>query len=429
MAREFNATESSYRYFGWRVAAVSVVGIAFSTVPVMIAILSVLGRGIELEFGIGRAQVSLLMVFYTIPTIIFLPIFGRVIDKVGLRVVLLTSIVSSSAVVFAMAYLARNFFDLCVLSAVLGLVGTGAQPITYNKLMGAWFDKKRGLVMGIVAAGFGVGYSILPPIISTATRGGGWRDGMIVLAILTLLPLLLNYIWAIFPQQRDTVKPESLLTGATLQEALSRPLYWFLALAILLVSIVTGAISTHSVGLGRDLHLEPGRAILLPSILGMGTLAARLCVGYLYDKIFAPWVAAACLALAASGFALLALAANGSIDSNIAMVAIVLISIGYGAESDLVGFLASRYFGLRNFGQIYGTLYAMVFVGAAVGAPLFGAGHDKYGNYTLVLAASCVATLTGAAIIAFMPRYAAATHTALDAAETAKVDGYEEARA
>ncbi len=85
-------------------------------------------------------------------------------------------------------------------------------------------------------------------------------------------------------------------------------------------------------------------------------------------------------------FAIAALAALMlTMANNVALgvIAGLMITLGAGAESDLIGYLVGRYFGLRSYGQIFGYVYGMFMVGIAVGPYLFGVAYDHWGSYRL----------------------------------------------
>src|SRR5258706_1525602 len=78
------------------------------------------------------------------------------------------------------------------------------------------------------------------------------------------------------------------------------------------------------------------------------------------DKFFAAYVAAGFFATAIAGVSLLASDAN-------AVLGMMAIGLALGAEVDMIGFFASRYFGLKRFGQLYGVLFAIFTIVAGLG--------------------------------------------------------------
>jgi hypothetical protein len=82
--------------------------------------------------------------------------------------------------------------------------------------------------------------------------------------------------------------------------------------------------------------------------VGLTTMAGRLLSRYLIDKIFAPFVAAFFFLLPCLGIYLL----NSALSP---LAGIISLGLASGTEIDMIGFLTSRYFGKKRFGQLYGT--------------------------------------------------------------------------
>jgi MFS family permease len=86
-------------------------------------------------------------------------------------------------------------------------------------------------------------------------------------------------------------------------------------------------------------------------VFGLGTLGGRLLSGYLVDRFFAPYIAAVFFLLGAVGIGLIPSGAGGAVPT----FGIVLLGIAAGTEIDMLGYLSSRYFGLRHFGSCTAT--------------------------------------------------------------------------
>lgn len=396
--------EGSFRYFGWRVLFAAVVGLAFSPGPLMPVLLGAIAGLLQTEFEISLGKVMFSITIFSLSTIAAAPVAGRLIDSMGARSVLLVSNALMAVILLMMSY-ANSISEFYIAAGVFGFFSIGAQSITYNKLLAAWFsDKRRGLVLGIAAAGLGVGYAILPSMITTTLTIVGWRGTVGVLAILSFLPLLLNFVFS-FPPDRQFSNVAALsLQGMPVREAVRRREFWVLGVAIFLISTVSLGIAANVMSFGKDLGVNPAQIALSASVLGIATLLARLLVGYLFDKFFAPHVVAVCFAFSAGGFGILALSAANLTGNHGNIVAIVFIGLAFGAESDLIGYLTSRYFGLRAFGQIYGCLYTIFVLAAATGPFAFGWGRDVFGSYTWpFFAAAAIAACAGVLMLIMPP--------------------------
>ncbi len=71
-----------------------------------------------------------------------------------------------------------------------------------------------------------------------------------------------------------------------------------------------------------------------------------------------------------------------------------------GAEQDLLPYLVSRLFGLRAYGEIFGSLFMLSLFGTAIGIVGFGRLHDATDGYQVALLAAGIAMVVAAALLA-----------------------------
>ena len=158
---------------------------------------------------------------------------------------------------------------------------------------------------------------------------------------------------------------------------------------------------SHLVPMLSDRGMSSANAALVMSTLGISVVVARVIIGYIIDRFFAPFVAAICFLVAVIGVSLLAI---GAIDS-LAFLAAVFIGFSMGAEIDMLAFLTGRYFGVENFGRIYGILFTSFLIGTSVGPVAYGMAYESMGSYVWVLVVSIVLMLASAVLTVLLPRY------------------------
>jgi len=88
-----------------------------------------------------------------------------------------------------------------------------------------------------------------------------------------------------------------------------------------------------------------------------------------------------------------------------ALAGAFLVGLGLGAEVDLIPYLASRYFGLRDFGKVYSSLFAAFALAGAVGPLVMGAGFDRTGSYSRPLVGFFVAILLATVLMTRLGPY------------------------
>jgi predicted MFS family arabinose efflux permease len=168
---------------------------------------------------------------------------------------------------------------------------------------------------------------------------------------------------------------------------LTGSVFWLLAAAIFLVAMALNGTIIHIVPLLTDRGLSPAIAASLLGVVGLASIVGRLLCGYLADRLFAPHVAAGFFLLPCLGICLLIMDGGRPL----AFIGVVALGLALGWEIDMMGFLTTRYFGLRRFGVLYGYLFAVFSAGSALGPFLMGLSFDVFHSYGLMLATFVVA--------------------------------------
>ena len=138
----------------------------------------------------------------------------------------------------------------------------------------------------------------------------------------------------------------------------------------------------------------------LAAILGVSVMVGRLLIGFLIDRIFAPYLTAVVFALVGLGCLSLAI---GGLDY--ALVAAIALGFAVGAEVDLIGYYTARCFGLAHYGAIYGLQYSIFIMGAGISPILIGHIWDVTGNYDLGLMLAAALMLPVIVISLTLPKF------------------------
>jgi MFS family permease len=168
--------------------------------------------------------------------------------------------------------------------------------------------------------------------------------------------------------------------------------FWIMNVSLtLVVSAVVGMV-TNTVPLLRDMGLTATQAGTVFSSFGAALIAGRLVVGWLIDRFWAPGVAAFSLALPSVGCAILA-GADAQTPAALLSAAVALVGVGAGAEFDIAAYLIARYFGLRDYGRLFGIQLGLVTAGSVIGPVAFAAMYKATGGYGSLLSyciGSCI---------------------------------------
>lgn len=76
-----------------------------------------------------------------------------------------------------------------------------------------------------------------------------------------------------------------------------------------------------------------------------------------------------------------------------------IIGLSVGSTSTVITFLATRHFGMRNFGVLYGTVLILVMLGFGGGPVLAGLIYDQTGSYTNFFGLAIMLLLIGAGVL------------------------------
>jgi MFS family permease len=352
--------------------------------PVILYTLGLFIKPLNAEFGWDRASISAAGGIAAIASAITIPFVGSMMDRWGVRSVLLPVVVLCAASVALIALTPQSIIVFMLLFAVTGVLGSGQGPLGYAKCVSAWFDDRRGLALGITMSGIGLGAALVPQYTQFLIGNFGWRAAYLGLGLLTLMiafPAVFLFVrepaaakTSTGDERAQSAAARDRLPDLEVREALGGRRFWLIACALLLVSTVTQGLVVHTVPLLTDKGYSPEAAAALMIAVGLSTMAGRLMSGYLVDRIFAPFIAAFFFLLPCLGIYLL--------DSTVAPVAgIISLGLASGTEIDMIGFLTSRYFGMKRFGQLYGYLFAFFVVGSAIGPAMMGLSFERLHSY------------------------------------------------
>jgi len=374
-------------FYGWYVVFACWVGVATGWAVVVVFSFSSFAPMLHTEFGWGFASIGFAMTLFGWCVVITSPIVGWLIDKYGVRRVLLPSIILLGLVTCSMSMLNSSILGFYVGICLMGILGAGTGIGSFSKVLLGWFDKKRGLALGVGLSGVGVGAFFAPLFIEAMADAYGWRGAYIALggSIMVIsgvvcffllknssseMGLSRDGVVEASHEQRDRTYDK---TGFSVKEASSKAVFWLLLGSFFLIGITMSGVLVHLKQLLIVSGIEVADATRVLSLLGVAIIFGRIMAGYLMDRIFAPYVAVMFFIGPIIGYFIF-LQGVTSFD---AIIAIVLIGLATGAEFDILSFFTSKYCGMKNFGVLFGWLFAAFQLGHSLGAYLTGYAIDQ----------------------------------------------------
>lgn len=404
------------RVSAWIYASVilgAALGMLAGYAPLFNATAGVFVRPLAGEFGWGRSQASLSYAASMFGLAIVSPIVGAMMDRFGIRRVIVGSAIVFGLATAAMALQNGSLLLWVALSVVVGISGAATSVLGYLAVLPQWFDRRLGLALGIAMCGLGVGTVVLPITAQYLVSTFGWRMAYVGLGVgsvalsLVACSLLRERIPARGGQDGHR-RVATLPAGVALRIALRSYRLWALWFVFVLSSAATLSLGPHLPSLFADRGFDAAMAARSASTVGIGLLVGRLATGLLIDRIHAPFVASVFFVGGAIGVFLL----RGAHDYTTLLVATALIGLTIGAEGDLISFLVRSYFGLTSFGALFGIAFSGYALGAVIGPIGLGAWFDRHGSYDVPLLVLPAMLLLASALVLSLGRYRSASHAA-----------------
>lgn len=404
-------------FYGWWIVVISMLGISTGAAPFVFASMGLFMLPLQQEFGWNRAQISAVLPLMVIAFMISMPLAGRLIDRLGTRRVLLPSTVAFGLGLAAIPLLVSQLWHLAVVFVFIGIFGVAANTMPYLRTISTWFNRRRGLAIGLAVSGIGLGYAYVPILVQNVIDAGGWRTAYYTLSAIVLcitVPLVALFFretpaaMGLRPDGGNAAgapvsEQSSTLVGIPSSAALRRREFWLLSAIFVCIAFVLHGILPHLVPLLRDRGVGAETAAAVASAMGATVFVSRIFIGYLIDCFFAPRVAMIFFSLSAIGFFML----SATSYLPLMFIAAVLIGLSLGAEVDLLAYLCGKYFGLRSFAEIYGLLFIGVMAGSAFGPYAFGYGFESTGSYSGVLVVSVLLNAFALGVAAMLGPYPA----------------------
>jgi MFS family permease len=362
---------------------------------------------LEQTFGWTRTQINVSLSFTAVGSLAA-PLLGRIMDRHGAR-----PIMAVSLALIGISYLLRplmtelwHWYGLSFLQYI-GYAGASILPA--GRLVGIWFRKTRGRVMGFTAMGNNFGGLVVPPIVGAVLSMASWQGAYLALAAITaVIVLYALVIVREFPSAEDTANEgaslskgkqgdtQPVLTGWTVKEALHSKAFYFITATVLLgtftYSTILPQVTAHLTNEGISVTAAAS-ALSLLAIFGMG---GKLVFGYMAEKITARYALMIDL-LGQAAFVLLMLLVGSY--PVLTWVAVPLFGFFMGAFGAMFQLIVQETFGVRYFGSIMGIVNMATVVSFGVGPILAGLSFDITGSYRIAFITIAVLFAAGSLLL------------------------------
>lgn len=392
-------------YYGW-----VVIGIGFVTLGIAFGIwysFSVFFLTIIKDLGWSRGLGSSIFSVFLLSHALAGPLTGYLQDRFGPRIVIpfgalilaLSLVVTSRSTHLWHFYIAYGVFG----GASVSLLGF----ISHAAFLPNWFERKRGLAVGIATSGIGFGMLFLVPLVEKSIAAFGWRTTYVLLAgIVFFLVGPLNFIFSRQSPGDLNLRPDGDSTSQkdqsarplmvmkivdqdwaskdwTLQSAVRTYRLWVLLAAFFCQAYAYQGTLLHAISAMVDVGLTRQSAAFHFGILGIAGSGGKILFGYLSDRLGRERANTLGAITAVAG--ILSLIGSAFFIGPLPILFALFFGLGYGAAAPLLPSIGADIFMGKSFGLIFAVISLGGGAGGAAGSFISGFLRDIIGAYSIPL--------------------------------------------
>tara|TARA_B100000029_G_scaffold137229_1_gene132027 strand:- start:55668 stop:56906 length:1239 start_codon:yes stop_codon:yes gene_type:complete len=360
------------------------------------------------QFGWSQTQLNLSLAFSFISGLCA-PFVGSLSDRIGIRPVMFGSIL-----IIAIGFLMRPFitelWHWYLFSALVYTGFPGATVLPGGKMVGLWFPRTRGRMMGAVMAGNNFGGITMPPLAAAIIVVFNWQTAYVIfgaimgaLAVVTLFVIVEDEKKVEREMKRTgrgdqaQIARAAAQAGVSLKQALRNRNFWLVTVGLVAATFTYQGVLTQLRQHFEESGFTPAMATTAVStIAGMG-IFSKLAFGRASEKITARIATMLSIGLQMLGVIIIA-----QVDAaHLLWLGIFVFGLGFGGLGALALLVVQEMFGMKEFGGIMGIMQVGM-IASGTGAPMMaGAIHDSSGSFDsafLIVAAIFVVGIAALAL-------------------------------
>lgn len=354
------------------------VGLVFGPSTFLLFVFGVFVEPLSKTFGWSKPSILFAATIVSLMIMVVSPLQGYLIDRFGARPIVLSSCLAFALGLGGMYFLSSNISSFYIMYGLLPLLAIGLWPVSYLRVVSTWFEKRLGLAIGIANGGIGLGAAMLPPILTYIILNGSVQWAYVSLGVIVLLVVL--PINALLLYESPEARPARGVASASNEDfksLITTQTFIVLTLAFFFLGFVNTGLVTNQISLLIDGGATPQQAAFVQAVFGLAVLIGRFLTGVLLDYVSAKRLMSAVCIGGAAACLIYAMGPAGAV----VYLCAILIGMVYGAEFDVLSYIIKRSFGLASFGRVYGTIFAVFQLGAALGATLLPLSRTQFQSY------------------------------------------------
>ncbi|MBI2877263.1 MAG: MFS transporter [Candidatus Tectomicrobia bacterium] len=326
-----------------------------------------------------------------------------------------------------------TLFQFYAFALTLGLGVALAGPIAPYTAVPRWFVRKKGVAMGIVSAGIGLGGLFMVQLANLLIVRYGWQAALIFSGVITLLlapPVVFAVVrsWpqdigilpdggcqaeagrepkaaAIISAGTETGSPGSSsgsLRDMTFKETLKTKTVWLITVAYVFTTFASSGIIMHLYAYLTDIGISKEIAAGTLGFMTGVSAFGRFGLGFLSDWLPNRYVLATSYGLRALGVGTLLLLLFFPFPGALVLY-VILYGIGVGGAAVVPNLIVAEHYGAASMGKIIGLARTFYSLGMLSGPIVAGWVYDATGSYRWALVLMMAALTVAALTVLFIP--------------------------
>ncbi len=376
-------------YYGWvnlSVAALAMVG----TLPGRTQGLGLITEPLLKDLQLDRVLFAQINLWATLIGALFCIGIGRLVDRLGSRIVLTCVSLLLGVVVLTMSRV-QGVALLALLITLTRGFGQSALSVVSITIVGQWFVRRINLAMAIYTILLSIGFMTAFPVVGSVVSHSGWRPAWTEIGI-ALLFVLTPASWLFVRRSPESLglaldgdikqenKPADEKVGFTLWQALATPAFWVFALSSSLYGLIASGIALFNESILAERGFDASTYYRTLVITALTALVGNFLGGWLTSKWSMKRLMAMAMGLLAGS--LLALP-HVTTQTHVILYALVM---GLAGGFVMVIFFSfwSQVFGRAHLGKIQGAAQTLTVVASATGPLLLAKCVEQTGSYAMM---------------------------------------------
>ena len=389
----------------WIIAAIGVIGMTVSG-GIANCLSSSFLLPVSEGLGIGRSDYSMAMSLRSLVAFGINMVSGAVLTRFGFRKAVSICMLFGAVGLCIMGF-SQGLLGLCI-GAMIEANNNMLTATGHSRLIGSWFHRHHGLVMGIVTSATGLGGSLYSIVLARIIEGSSWRHAYLMEAATVIVIVIMIAIFARNRPQDMGLRPygEGYLPknpkknrnerweGIPMTELKKKPIFYLMLFGTFLSSLCPYVAFYVISPFVQDCGMSARTGASVQSVVLFSLAAAKLLFGFLSDKFGVRRMMMVCLGISTVSLFMLA-GITGPVSAHISAAVFAISLVTSGIAPPL---LVDSVFGYSSGAKALGIVVSMVSIAGMVATPMTNLLRDAIGSYRPVFRGSAIVNIIAIAL-------------------------------